>query len=237
MKTLKLLMIGLALLCAHTANAQKKTGGLKGTVYDIETMETLPFTNVVLKDDQGMIVAGGASDIDGTFNINPLAPKRYTIEASFTGYGKEVFNEIEISAGEHYTLDVFLSMATEELTECIVTYRPACFRSCPLGCYPRSCTGGVISCYAYSEALSEEETLISDFEMYPNPSSGELNLSTDHKIDQVFITNISGQEVAEIDVTDLSNIKANLEHLPPATYVVHFFDGKSRNSKLWILRP
>lgn len=230
MKTLKLLIIGLGILCLKPSFAHEKAGALIGVVSDLENMETLPFVNVVIKDIEGNIIAGGSSDFDGAFNINPIAPGQYTIEASFTGYETEVFKQIEIKGGEKTKLDILLIEENFELMECVIIEELPLIECVTRWC----CFGGVCTNVIY--ALGEDKIANQSFALFPNPSSGEFNLRTEEKIDHVFITNMNGQTVAEIATENLHDISTDLSHLPAATYVVHYSDGRSRISQFWILQ-
>ncbi|WP_417603273.1 carboxypeptidase-like regulatory domain-containing protein [Owenweeksia hongkongensis] len=230
MKTLKLLIIGLAALCLKPGFAQEKAGALIGVVSDLENMETLPFVNVVIKDIKGNIIAGGVSDLDGEFNINPIAPGHYTIEASFAGYETEVFKQVKVKSGEKTKLNILLIEGSYELIECVITCQQPVIDITRTVCWWKSC-GNILS-----TGLSDSEIIPLSFSIFPNPSTGELNLKADSEISEVLITNMNGQSVSEISVDNPNDISANLSHLPAATYIVHFSDGISRKSQLWILQ-
>lgn len=230
MKTLKLLIIGLAVLCLVPSLAQTRPGSLKGKVSDLVNMETIPLANIVLKDKKGEVIAGGASDFDGMFNINPVKAGSYKVEVSFTGYETETFQEVQISPNIETTLDVFLSEDSYELTECVIIEelpKIECFRCC-------RCCCGISTSVAH--VMNKSEINNQNFSLFPNPSTGKINVKTNLEIDKVLVTNMNGQTMAEISVDNASDISANLSHLPAAIYVVHFSDGINRESQLWILQ-
>lgn len=235
MKTLKLLIIGLAVLCLVPSFAQTRPGSLKGKVSDLINMETIPFANIVLKDKKGEVIAGGASDFDGIFNINPVKAGIYKVEVSFTGYETETFQEVQISPNIETTLDVFLSEGSYELIECVITCNLPEIES-TRSCCVTTCCGWSSSCCAFGPEMAEGELDHDAFALFPNPSTGKINVKTNLEIDQILVTNMNGQTMAEISVDNASDISADLSHLPAATYVVHFSDGINRESQLWILQ-
>lgn len=235
MKTLKLLIIGLAVLCLVPSFAQTRPGSLKGKVSDLVNMETIPFANIVLKDEKGGVIAGGASDFDGMFNITPVKAGSYKVEVSFTGYETETFQEVQVSPNTETTLNVFLNEGSYELIECVITCNLPEIEN-TRSCCITTCCGWSSSCYVYGPELTEGGLDHDAFGLFPNPSTGKINVKTDLEIEKVHVTNMNGKTVAEIDVNHPNDVSANLSHLPAATYVVHFSDGRSQKSQLWILQ-
>ncbi len=124
MKMLRLLINGLILLCLITPplQAQPRPGSLRGYVTDIKTGEGIPFANVVIKDSAGAVIAGGASDIDGRYTINPLNPGLYDVEVAVIGYATITLKDISIKSNAVALKNFKLQEATNELTEVVVTY-------------------------------------------------------------------------------------------------------------------
>ena len=124
MKMLRLLLNGLILLCliAPPLPAQQRPGSLRGTITDQKTGEGVPFANIVIKDLAGGIVAGGSSDFDGKYNINPVNPGVYNVEVAVLGYSTVKLEGINIMANSATTKDFKLQEATNELSEVVVVY-------------------------------------------------------------------------------------------------------------------
>lgn len=96
------------------------TGRVSGVVIDASTTEAIPFANIIAKDQQGMMVAGTNSDMDGRFNLDLKNPATL-IEVSFLGYNKYAQS---LSQDQFYTIR--LSEAAEALNEVVIAYdRPA----------------------------------------------------------------------------------------------------------------
>lgn len=84
----------LALLAALTLPASAQT--ITGRVVDVLTQETLPGANVAVLGADGAIIAGGAADASGAFEIGGLAPGTYRLRASFVGYASKTVTDIVV---------------------------------------------------------------------------------------------------------------------------------------------
>ncbi len=74
-----------------TFSFAQNSGSIKGKVIDKKTNESLPYVNIILKDN-GKIVTGGVTTEDGNFAINKLGLQKYTVEVQFIGYTTVVKN-------------------------------------------------------------------------------------------------------------------------------------------------
>ena len=117
----KLLVLILS-LSSILAVAQQRPGSLRGTVTDAKTGETVPFANIVIKDAAGNVVTGGSTDIDGRYNINPVSPGTYDVEASFTGYANITVTKILIAPNSPTYQDFKLREESSMLTEVVIEY-------------------------------------------------------------------------------------------------------------------
>lgn len=118
----KKLLALILLLATTTIYAQTRPGSLRGTVTDAKNGETIPFANIVIKDAGGQIIAGGSTDFDGQYNINPVAPGEYTVEATFTGYAKYSINGMIISPNSPTIQNFKLQEESAQLQEVVITY-------------------------------------------------------------------------------------------------------------------
>lgn len=110
------------IISSFSTYAQTRPGSLRGTITDSKTGETVPFANVTVKDAAGNIVTGGASDIDGDYNINPISPGTYNVEVSFTGYATVKLSDVNISPNKPTIQNFKLSPASEELQTVEIVY-------------------------------------------------------------------------------------------------------------------
>ncbi len=104
------------------AFGQTRPGSFRGKVTEQANGETIPFANITIKDDAGEIVAGGSTDFDGVFNINPVPAGKYTVECSFTGMATVTLKGVNISPNTPTNQDFKLREASEMLTTVEITY-------------------------------------------------------------------------------------------------------------------
>lgn len=113
----KLLLVSLVILLTSLgAIAQVGQGALKATITE-DNGQPLPFANVVVKQN-GTLVTGGQSDLDGKVSIKPITPGNYDVEISSLGYGTKVINNVRITTGVTTQLpkaQTVLSSAAQEL--------------------------------------------------------------------------------------------------------------------------
>ncbi len=114
-----LLLLPFLLLLAPT-RAAAQDAHIEGRVTDALTGKALPGVNVTLKGT----TRGGATDKDGAFAINDLAPGRYTVIASFVGY-ETATRQVVARAGETTRLDIALAPEATMLSEITVVGTPA----------------------------------------------------------------------------------------------------------------
>lgn len=95
MSMLKRILIAFWLLIS--ANVMYAQGVLTGTITDEKTKEPLPFVNVIVLQN-GEQKGGAQSGMDGTYQIKPLAPGTYDIQASFIGYGTILKTGVKVAA-------------------------------------------------------------------------------------------------------------------------------------------
>ncbi len=81
-----------------------------------ENGEPVPFANIILKGTQ----TGTASDENGFYRLENLAPDKYVLVISAIGFEtkRHVFS---IKKGAHLTIDITLSLSAEALDETVVT--------------------------------------------------------------------------------------------------------------------
>lgn len=109
-----LLRLSLILLWIPSA-LWAQNGKITGTITDRETGEPLPGATVLIEGT----TRGAAADADGVYIILDVAPGRYTLQASFVGYGTQTVRDVEVASG-FTTLVDFPLAAGLELEEVIV---------------------------------------------------------------------------------------------------------------------
>ncbi|WMI68836.1 TonB-dependent receptor [Mangrovimonas sp. YM274] len=105
------LLLPALILCFNTVLAQQHFQ-IKGNVYS--NGEVLPFANVYLKHTS----LGTTSDEHGSYEINNIAPGRYTIVVSFTGYTSQQKTIQLKNDNLHLSFDL---QESESLDEIVIT--------------------------------------------------------------------------------------------------------------------
>lgn len=96
------LLIGLGF-----SNVFAQTATLRGKVTDAQTGEALPQANVQVS--AAGVQTGGASNLNGEYEVPNLAAGAYTITVSYVGYEKKVISNVSISAGENKVVNIALT--------------------------------------------------------------------------------------------------------------------------------
>lgn len=94
-------------------------GALKGLVKDKETLETLPFVNIIL-EASGRQEGGSSSDINGQYVIKPIPPGRYDIRATAIGYQELLVTGVQINANQTRFYDIELVQSSIELDNVVI---------------------------------------------------------------------------------------------------------------------
>jgi TonB-dependent receptor len=90
-------------------------GSIKGRIVEFETSQPLPGATVRILELSGK---GGASDINGYYNLTNIPPGKYTIQVSFIGFKPENI-QVEVKEGKESTYDVKLQ-GDNKLNEVVV---------------------------------------------------------------------------------------------------------------------
>ena len=161
LKIMKRVLLSIALSASLIgASAQNDSlPVLKGVVTAAEEGgQTIPLANVVLKDNSTKrILYGVSTNFEGEYQLDSLEPGVYDVEATFTGFSKEIYEDLHLKKGDTLMLDFFLYEATEVLEPVTV----ACF-------------------YALSKEdsmlLAEREFEKERLEVFPNPATDRLKI-------------------------------------------------------------
>lgn len=113
-----ILFLFLFFLLSANTYAQEITQTISGSVRDVSTGSHLPGANVSVFEKENL-VAGVSSDEQGKF-LFALAPGRYRVQISFTGYVSSE-QELLVIAGKTSKLDVMLQESPTLLDEVVVS--------------------------------------------------------------------------------------------------------------------
>ena len=119
-KRLRFLAVALSLLLATVLNAQVTTSSMSGRVTDAEGA-VIGATVIATHQPSGTTYAT-VTNMEGRLNLNGMrVGGPYTVKISYIGYGTSTTNNITLSLGENYVLNVVLSEESKTLDEIVVT--------------------------------------------------------------------------------------------------------------------
>src|SRR5690606_16233044 len=119
-KKIRFLLVALIILSATIMQAQVTTSSMSGRVTDAEG--AVIGATVVATHEPSGTTYGTVTNVEGRFNLNGMrVGGPYTVEISFIGYGKNTTNNITLSLGENYVMNVVLSEESLSLDEVLVT--------------------------------------------------------------------------------------------------------------------
>ena len=109
------------IFCAGILSAQMNSlsGTVRGKILDASTGEALIGANVFITGT----TKGTITDFDGNYSLVNIDPGVVSITASFVSYETQVFEEIEVPAGEVVILNANLNLSSQEIDEVIITAR------------------------------------------------------------------------------------------------------------------
>lgn len=105
------------LFLLYSVSMLGQTGLIRGTLYDEETGETIPYGTVYLENDKG---TGTSTDLDGAFELQ-LPVGTHDITFSYIGYASTTVQDIAVTEGEIQIINPKISSASQTLTEIVVT--------------------------------------------------------------------------------------------------------------------
>ncbi|WP_179316173.1 T9SS type A sorting domain-containing protein [Winogradskyella undariae] len=94
---------------------------------------------------------------------------------------------------------------------------------------PINCFGTAIACSTWTftteSSLGIEDNTFEAFSVYPNPTSGVLNIQSTQDVDNVTVFNLLGQSVASFTKNEITNSSINLSELSEGLYLVRVTSG------------
>ncbi|ARA94243.1 hypothetical protein AWN76_014480 [Rhodothermaceae bacterium RA] len=109
-------LFGLVALLALVPAASAQTGRIQGRVVDAVTREPLPGVNVVIVGTQ----QGAATDLEGAFVIDDVAPGVYRVRASFLGFEPQTKTDIVVQPSRPTYVEFALREAAVKLGDVVV---------------------------------------------------------------------------------------------------------------------
>ncbi len=119
-KKIRFLLVALIILSATIMQAQVTTSSMGGRVTDAEG--AVIGATVIATHTPSGTTYGTVTNMEGRFNLNGMrVGGPYTVAVTFIGYGAYTQNNITLSLGENYVMNVVLSEELISLDEVIVS--------------------------------------------------------------------------------------------------------------------
>ena len=119
-KKISFLLVALIFSSATIMQAQVTTSSMGGRVTDAEG--SVIGAKVIATHTPSGTTYGTVTNMEGRFNLNGMrVGGPYTVEVTFIGYGAYTQNNITLSLGENYVMNVVLSEESTSLNEVFVT--------------------------------------------------------------------------------------------------------------------
>ncbi|MBL4655541.1 MAG: carboxypeptidase regulatory-like domain-containing protein [Bacteroidia bacterium] len=235
---IKFVMLMLVLIYNQSTFAQR--GAIKGQLKDKELGEGLPFANIFLSQN-GEFIGGTATDFDGWYNIG-IGPGDYDLETSYIGYTGVIIENIDVNNGTKTVVDIELEPYS----------RPYYFSCCCI-IIPIEDSLDIID---QGEEILLEETVINDLNMqqdsvademesifaikneiniYPNPSSGIINIESIENVEEVILVDIFGKELEKLVTNQYEKNTYDLSRYSSGNYFIQYMDGNKVMSKQLVL--
>ena len=107
MKSLIPAFLLIQIVCSNPVLAFEM-GEIRGTVFNKETKEPVPFASVAItKGDQ--IILSTIADERGVYKLKPVSAGEYTLQASFVQYSKTTVEKVFVEANRITFLDIEIS--------------------------------------------------------------------------------------------------------------------------------
>jgi hypothetical protein len=118
-KKIRFLLVALFISLATITQAQVTTSSMSGRVTDAQG--AVIGATVIATHTPSGTTYGAVTNTEGRFNLNGMrVGGPYSVKVNFVGYGAYTQNNITLSLGENYVLNVVLSEETISLNEVIV---------------------------------------------------------------------------------------------------------------------
>ena len=120
LKKTKLFILSILLMSFAALNAQVTTSSMSGQVTDAEG--AVIGATVIATHTPSGTTYGAKTNSEGRYSMNGMrVGGPYTVIITYLGYGKSTINNITLSLGENYPLNVVLSVEASNLNEVLVT--------------------------------------------------------------------------------------------------------------------
>lgn len=91
---------------------------IKGSIFDKQSQQTIPGATIQILESNPLKIT--RTDVNGKYKLTDIAPGRYLLKISYTGYREAIISNIIVSSGKETILDIQLEESIAEIGEVIV---------------------------------------------------------------------------------------------------------------------
>jgi len=210
MKTkIRISVLTILLLVPYLLMSQ--TGILKGVVTCNSDNSPIAYANVYVVQN-GNVVSGANTNIDGKYTIKGLPIGKYIVKADYIGYESNVFKNVKISANKITFLNILLSVKTEAIMEIVICEQPLISKDMVSECEVQAMPGR--SCNKKVRCASM------GYVQYNNFNTESYDYISENGFKSPLNSPLSTFSI-DVDAASYSNVRRNLNqgNLPPVDAV------------------
>lgn len=91
---------------------------IKGSIFDKQSQQTIPGATIQILESNPLKI--NRTDVNGKYKLTDIAPGRYLLKISYTGYREAIISNIIVSSGKETILDIQLEESIADIGEVIV---------------------------------------------------------------------------------------------------------------------
>ena len=249
------LTLGLSAQVSEATPPNITKQSIEGTLRDQNTDSPLPFGKVAIyQDDQ--LIAGEDTDMGGNYKIINLKPGNYTVKASYYGYDFIAITDVVLKKDSPTILDLDMKQDQALYEPIQIVAREVEKRIHKTICYGMTRITSLPSLEQKAENPSDKSNILQrtlpkpsekaptkpekELFLYPNPSTGVVNIELDFETLSIQMVNTIGQRMAEVSYTELEKDKVQIDinQYPAGTYFLEFIHEEGTQvEKVILVRP
>jgi len=199
---------------------------LKGLIQTNESKEAICCVNIRFFQN-GKYIDGTTSDLDGWYQIE-LPAGNYKMETTHIGYPTDIQN-ISIKENNSNEIDISLKEGGVFLDEIVVVSYLVTKKVDIRGCGNKKDEAPELP------IKKSNHTPPFNFNIYPNPSSGLLQIELTEGKNNIEIFNLAGKKIVQFENQRDAIFSKNLSYLAGGIYLVKIKNGKKVVTKRWVI--
>lgn len=208
--------------------SQTRQGSIKGRIIEKQSGLAAICASVVVLDSLDGQIAGGVSDVDGFFNINPVKVGSFTVEIRSIGFETKRLEHVATFSNLATILDTVNLIPSNHLLSCAVVIYVSTPVHYETYCYASSC----VSHCGWTHHQDEPNT--SSVEVYPNPTQGKADAVLKGSFTSLGLFNLNGELLKTLK-TNEAQVSLDLSCYPPGTYLLKGVNANENISEKIVL--